>query len=72
MIDDHELEELIEKERYRLRQAIVIAIRQTTANEMADPNLVTFRERLTQVVNEVLEESPIESLGFRQIRFIPL
>ncbi|QDU54290.1 hypothetical protein [Aeoliella mucimassa] len=66
------LEEELKEQEYRLRQEVVIALRQTNANEIADPNLVTFRERLLTVYNTVLENAPIESLGFRQVRFIPL
>ena len=67
-----EVQEQITKEEYRLRQAVVVAIRQTNANEIADPDLITFRERLMTVVKQALPDAPIESLGFRTVRFIPL
>ncbi|MDA8746154.1 hypothetical protein N9N28_16130 [Rubripirellula amarantea] len=67
-----ELEKVIERDGYRLRQALMVALRQTTQTEIADPNLTTFRERLLEVVNAELMETPIESLGFRTVRFIPL
>lgn len=67
-----EIEELVEQQSYRLRQALLVAIRQTTADEIADPNLTTFRDRLLTVVQAELDEVPIESIGFRTVRFIPL
>lgn len=67
-----EIEETLESSEYRLRQAVLVALRQTTAAEVADPNLTTFRERLLLVVNEELGETPVESIGFRSVRFIPL
>jgi hypothetical protein len=66
------VEAQIEADAYRLRQAVLVAIRQTTAAEIADPNLTTFRERLLTVVRSELKEVPIESIGFREVRFIPL
>ncbi|MCO6044006.1 hypothetical protein NG895_08805 [Aeoliella sp. ICT_H6.2] len=67
-----DVEKTIEQDDYRLRQAVIIALRRTTAAEIADPHLTTFRERLLTVVNAELGETPIESLGFRTVRFIPL
>ncbi len=66
------IEARIEQESYRLRQSILVAIRQTNAAEIADPNLTTFRERLLSVVQTELDGVPIESIGFRTVRFIPL
>jgi hypothetical protein len=66
------LEETLKSNDYRLRHAVIIALRQTTAAEIADPNLVAFRERLLQVVNSTLGETPVESVGLRTVRFIPL
>jgi hypothetical protein len=66
------LEETLKSNDYRLRHAVIIALRQTTAAEIADPNLVAFRERLLQVVNGTLGETPVESVGLRTVRFIPL
>jgi hypothetical protein len=67
-----DIEKEIERESYRLRQALLVAIRQTTAAEIADPNLTTFRERLLGVVRAELTDVPVETIGFRTVRFIPL
>lgn len=67
-----EIEATLEQNEYRLRQAVLVALRQTTSAEVADPNLTTFRERLLLVVNQELGETPVESIGFRTVRFIPL
>lgn len=67
-----DIETAIEANSYRLRQSVLVALRQTSAAEIADPNLTTFRERLLEVVQTELEGSPIESIGFRTVRFIPL
>lgn len=66
------VQEVIDRDEYRMRQAVIIALRKTTANEIADPHLTTFRERLLTVVNAELGETQLESLGFREVRFIPL
>lgn len=62
----------IEREGYRLRQAVLVAIRQTTAAEIADPDLVTFRERMLEVVNAELADTPVDTVGLRTVRFVPL
>lgn len=67
-----DIEQVIAASDYRLRQAVLVAIRQTTAAEIADPHLTTFRERLLSVVNNELAETPVETIGFRSVRFIPL
>ncbi|WP_425396524.1 hypothetical protein [Aeoliella sp.] len=67
-----EVSQVIERDDYRVRQAVIIALRKTTAAEIADPRLTTFRERLLTVVNAELGETKLESLGFRTVRFIPL
>lgn len=56
----------------RLRQAMLAAIRQTTAAEMADPKLKALRGRLAEVAKQVFVDPPIDGLGIRQVRFIPL
>lgn len=67
-----DVEAAIKQDSYRLRQAVMIAIRQTTAAEISDPDLITFRERLLQVVNSELGDNHVETVGLRTVRFIPL
>jgi hypothetical protein len=55
---------------YRLRYDTLVAIRQTKPEELAEPNLGQLRARLTQVANNILEDSPIKSIGVEQIRII--
>lgn len=62
----------IEVEAPRLRQGLLFAIRQITAEEIADPELTGLRERLWKVTQEVFVDPPVDSLGIRQVRFIPL
>lgn len=67
-----EIEKALAADDYRFRQSILIAIRQTTAAEIADPDLKAVRQRLFDVVNSELPDTPVEAIGFRDIRFIPL
>lgn len=57
---------------HRMRQDLLIAIRQTTAEEIADPKLTALRERLLNVTRAHVDKPPFHSLGIRQVRFIPL
>lgn len=56
----------------RLRQDLLTAIRQTTAAEMSDPQLTQLRARLTTVAKTYFVDPPIDGVGIRQMRFIPL
>jgi hypothetical protein len=67
-----EIKQRIKSEMPRLRQGLLFAIRQTTAEEIADPRLTKLRERMWLVTKEVFVDPPIDSLGIRQVRFIPL
>jgi hypothetical protein len=64
------IEKQMKADGYRLRAATLAAIRQTTADELAEPNLTHLRERLTLVANSVLENAPIESIGIEHLRII--
>jgi hypothetical protein len=66
------VERQLRHEKCRLRQAMLAAIRLTTAAEMSDPQLTALRERLSGVAKQFFVDPPIDGLGIRQIRFIPL
>ncbi len=55
---------------YKLRHDTLVAIRQTTAEELGEPNLGQLRTRLMQVANNVLEDAPIKSIGVENIRIM--
>lgn len=64
------IEEQLKTEGYRLRHETLSAIRQTTREELAEPDLAKLRNRLTQVTNNVLTEAPVKSIGFEHIRIV--
>ena len=53
---------------YRLRHEALIAIRDATPEELAEPDLTELRTRLEQVVNQILDDAPIKSIGFYDMR----
>ncbi len=55
---------------YKLRHDTLVAIRQTTAEELGEPSLGQLRTRLMQVANNVLEDAPIKSIGVENIRIM--
>jgi hypothetical protein len=57
----------LKAEEYRLRHETLAAVRSATPDELAEPNLTKFRARIERVVNSILGESPIDSIGFYQI-----
>jgi len=45
-------------------------LRETTRQELADPDLVSLRARLLESMNQTLTGAPLTSLGFYQVRFL--
>ena len=56
---------------YRLRHETLVALRITTHEELAETSLTTLKERLRKVANAILEEAPVEAIGFYEFRLVP-
>jgi hypothetical protein len=54
-------------EEYRLRHATLAAVRTATRDELAEPSLGRLRERIEQVVNSVITDSPVKTIGFYEV-----
>jgi hypothetical protein len=54
-------------EEYRLRHEIIAAVRATSNEELAEPSLKSLRARIELIVNGILEESPVEAIGFYEV-----
>ena len=52
------IEKQLKADGYKLRHDTLVAIRQTTDEELAEPNLGQLRNRLMQVANNVLDDAP--------------
>lgn len=66
------IQKAIQADEHRLRQAMLVAIRETTPMELAEPSLASLRKRLLEVANAELGDTRVDRLGIRQVRFIPL
>ncbi len=64
------IEKQLKADGYRLRADTLVAIRKTTNEELAEPNLGHLRSRLMQVANSVLVDAPIQSIGVEKIRIV--
>jgi hypothetical protein len=62
------IEEQLAADAPKLRYETLIAIRQTTIEELGEPNLGKLRTRLMQVANRVIKDAPIQSIGIEKIR----
>jgi hypothetical protein len=58
----------LKADEFRLRHHTLAAVRATTREELAEPNLATLRTRIEQVVNTVLADAPVNSIGFYDVR----
>ncbi|MEX2307641.1 MAG: hypothetical protein WD738_08620 [Pirellulales bacterium] len=59
----------LDAEEYRLRHDTLAAIRGATSEELAEPSLTQLRSRIEGVVNAILTDTPVKSIGFYQIAF---
>jgi hypothetical protein len=62
------IERQLKTEDYRLRHEMIVAVRQATVDELAEPNLARLRARIERVVNSILEEAPVEAIGFYSVQ----
>ncbi len=53
---------------FRLRHGTLTAIRGTTRAELAEPDLTIFRARIEKVVNDILADAPVKTIGFHDIQ----
>jgi len=63
-----EIESHLAEDGFRLRHETLAAVRQTTATELAEPNLTALRTRLEKVINDQLGEAPVKSIGFYEVK----
>jgi hypothetical protein len=64
------IEERLASDGYRLRYETLAAIRETSGDELAEPELSHLRSRLTQVVNNVLADTPVKSIGIEEFKIV--
>jgi flagellar basal body-associated protein FliL len=62
-----DVEKRLKVEEYRLRHETLGAVRSATRDELAEPSLTQLRERIEKVVNEILEDAPVKSIGFYEM-----
>jgi hypothetical protein len=64
------IEQRLEADGYRLRYETLAAIRATNGDELAEPDLTHLRGRLMQVVNNILADAPLKSIGIQEIKIV--
>lgn len=57
----------LKAEEYRVRHETLAAVRKSTREELAEPNLAQLRARIEKVVNGVLDDAPVNEIGFYQL-----
>lgn len=63
-----EIEKQLRRDGYRLRHETLAAVRRSTAEELAEPNLTAIRTRLEEVFNHQLADAPVKSIGFYEVK----
>lgn len=60
----------VEAKRALIEDQAIRTLREASRDELAEPGLDSLRERLLMVLNSVLTDSPLESVGFYEVRFL--
>ena len=55
---------------FRVRHETLAAVRKATREELADPDFAQLRARIETVVNGILTDAPVKSIGFYEVRFV--
>ena len=58
----------LKAEEYRLRHDTIAAVRAATPEELSEPSLEQLRGRIEGVVNAILSDTSVKSIGFYQIK----
>jgi hypothetical protein len=56
----------LKTDEFRVRYETLTAVRESTREELADPNFTQLRARIEKVVNSVLADRPVQEIGFYQ------
>jgi hypothetical protein len=56
----------LKTDEFRVRYETLTAVRESTRDELADPNFTKLRARIEKVVNGVLADQPVQEIGFYQ------
>ncbi len=62
-----EIKKQLKVEEYRLRAETLGAVRKATRDELAEPSLAQLRERIERVVNGILTDAPVKTIGFYEV-----
>ncbi len=57
----------LKSDEYRVRHETLAAVRKSTREELAEPTFAQLRARIEKVVNGVLEDAPVNEIGFYQV-----
>ncbi|MBI1248790.1 hypothetical protein GC197_13230 [bacterium] len=62
------LETELEKKKYRIRDRVMIVSRESTIEELEDPDLVMFRRRLLMEVNRLIDDGKLSDIFVSHFR----
>jgi hypothetical protein len=64
---ESEVKKQLKAEEYRVRSETLGAVRAANRDELAEPSLTKLRERIERVMNEILADEPVKSIGFYEV-----
>jgi hypothetical protein len=64
---ESEVKKQLNAEEYRVRAETLGAVRAASRDELAEPSLTKLRERIGLVMNEIIADQPVKSIGFYEV-----
>jgi len=62
-----DIKKQLKAEEYRLQSETLGELRNATREELAEPNLTQLRKRIEKVLNSILVDAPVKSIGFYEV-----
>jgi hypothetical protein len=63
-----DIEKRLKTDEYRLRHEMLASLRRSTREELAEPSFSQIRARIEKLVNSLLAEASVKSIGFYSVR----
>lgn len=61
------IEKQLKTDEFRLRHETLAAVRASTREELAEPGLTKLRARIERIINAILDDAPVKTIGFYDV-----
>jgi hypothetical protein len=62
-----EIKKQLKVKEYRLQAETLEAVRNANRDELSEPSLTQLRKRIERILNEILTDAPVKTIGFYEV-----